>query len=355
MKRSKMKSGVANVLAYCALGAVLIAPAYAGELLVGNKSADAVWRLALEDGRKLGEVASGEGPHEIAVSPDGALALVTDYGRGEAGNTLTVIDLASGKAIRSISLGDHGRPHGVRFVPDGRRAVVTTEGSNSLVVVDVGEARIDRAIEVGDGGGHMVALADDGSIAYVSKIAAGTVSRVDLAAGTKTREAPAGTGAEGIAVAPDGAVWVTNRAEDTVTVHDPDTLEIRATLASAGFPIRVVFTPDGLHALVTNARAATLAVFDASSRERIATVALAPDDAEYQETLLGRDALPIGVIADPHRPRAYVAISGADRIAVVDTRTWKVIDHWQTGREPDALGVVASQSADGNNKSPADR
>lgn len=344
MKRSKMKSGVANVLACCALGAVWIAPAVAAELLVGNKSADTVWRLGLDDGRKLGEVASGEGPHEIAVSPDGALALVTDYGRGEAGNTLTVIDLAGGKAIRSISLGEHGRPHGVRFLPDGRCAVVTTEASDSLVVVDVGQARIEHAIEIGDGGGHMVALADDGSIAYVSKIAAGTVSRVDLATSTKIREVPAGKGAEGIAVSPDGTVWVTNRAEDTVTVHDPDTLEIRATLASTGFPIRVVFTPDGRHALVTNARAATLAVFDANSRERIATVALAPDDAEYQETLLGRHALPIGVIADPHRPRAYVAISGADRIAVVDTETWQVIDYWQAGREPDALGIAAARA-----------
>jgi DNA-binding beta-propeller fold protein YncE len=354
MKRSKLESGVANLLASCALAAVLIAPASAGELLVGNKSADTVWRLGLEDGRKLGEVASGEGPHEIGVSPDGRRALVTEYGRGEPGNTLTVIDLASAKAVRSLPLGRHRRPHGVRFLPDGRRAVVTTEASDSLLVVDIDEARIERAIEVGDGGGHMVALADDGSIAYVSKIAAGTVSRVDLATGTKTREAPAGKGAEGIAVAPDGAVWVTNRAEDTVTVHDPDSLEIRETLASAGFPIRVVFAPDGRHALVTNARAATLAVFDANSRERIATVALAPDDAEYQETLLGRDALPIGVIADPARPRVYVAISGADRIAVVDTRIWKVIDYWQTGREPDALGIIAMPLAAIESDAPAD-
>ncbi|MFR0656724.1 hypothetical protein SB719_19415, partial [Pantoea sp. SIMBA_079] len=102
---------------------------------------------------------------------------------------------------------------------------------------------------------------------------------------------------------------------------------------STGFPIRVVFTPDGRHALVTNATAATLAVFDAATRAPIATVDLMPPDAELRETMLGRGALPIGAIADPARPRVYVAISGADRIAVVDTGSWTVQDYWATGRE----------------------
>lgn len=62
-----------------------------GELLVGNKSDDTVWRLSLEDGRKLGEIASGAGPHEIAVSSDGRTAIVTDYGHQAPGRTLTMM------------------------------------------------------------------------------------------------------------------------------------------------------------------------------------------------------------------------------------------------------------------------
>ena len=30
-----------------------------------------------------------------------------------------------------------------------------------------------------------------------------------------------------------------------------------------------------------------------------------------------------------------------NRIAVIDTQRWQVIDYWVTGREPDALGIVA--------------
>jgi DNA-binding beta-propeller fold protein YncE len=324
------------------LSLALLAPglsAFAGDsLLVGNKSDDTVWRLSLEDGRRLGEIASAPGPHEIAVAPDGRTAVVTGYGHQQPGNALSVIDLAGDGAVRTIDLGRHARPHGVRLLPDGS-ALVTTEQSHALLHVDLAGGQVLREYDVGGGLGHMVALSRDGRVAYVSKIVAGTVARVDLASG-EVREAAAGKGAEGIEVAPDGTVWVTNRAEDTVTVHDPETLDTLATLESQGFPIRVAFTPDGRHALVTNATAGTLSVFDATSRETRATVALKPEGETFRETLLGQDALPIGVIVDPEKPRAYIAISGANRIAVVDTDSWHMVDAWESGNEPDALGIA---------------
>ena len=313
----------------------------AGELLVGNKSAGSVWRLSLDDGRKLGAFATGEGPHEITVSPDGRVAAVSNYGGREAGDSLTLADAATGKVLGTIRLGKHQRPHGLRFLPDGKRLLVTTEQSDALLVVDVGKRTVTAAIDVGAGRGHMVAASADGRTAFVTKIDGGTVSRIDLAKRRKTHEIASGAGAEGVAVRPGSdEVWVSNREAGTVTVHDPATLAIRHTLPSDGFPIRVAFTRDGRHALVTNARAAELAVFDAARKGRIATVALADKGAQYRDTMLGRAALPIGVVADLKRSRVYVAISGGDEIAVVDTKTWKVVDRWMTGREPDALGIV---------------
>lgn len=328
-------------------GVLLVATgtAAAGELMVGNKSADSVWFLSLDDGRRSRMAGTGTAPHEIAVSPDGRRAVVSNYGADAPGHSLTVLDLAGGTAPRTLDLGPHGRPHGLRFLPDNRRVAVTTEASAELLLVDIdAEADLDpveAAIEVGDGVGHMVALSDDGSIAYVSKIGAGTVSRVDLREKRKTGEQASGAGAEGIAFRHGhGELWVSNREAGTLTVHDPVSLDVLHTLESRGFPIRVVFTADGRHALVTNARAGELAVFDADDKVRVATVKLLREDGAYRDTLLGRDALPIGVIADPRRPRAYVAISGADEIAVIDTVRWAVIDRWPTGREPDALGIA---------------
>lgn len=314
----------------------------APRLLVGNKAADTVWAIDRVTGERLAEYETGPAPHEIVVSRDARTAVVTTYGHKEAHHALTAIDLVDG-GTRTIDLGTHGRPHGLQLLADGN-ALVTTEGSGSLVRVDIARGAVTGVADIGDGIGHMVAVSSDGTAAYVSKIRAGTVVRVDLSTMRATAEQPAGAGAEGIAVAPDGYVWVTNRADDTVTVHNPATLDIVATLPSAGFPIRVVFTPDGRHALVTNATAATLSVFDVASRRAVASVALAPADAQLQTTLLGNGPLPIGAVVDPDAPRAYVAISGADRIAVIDTHDWQVLAYWTTGREPDALALVPGEA-----------
>ena len=315
--------------------------AHAGELLVGSRSGDSVWRLSSLSGHKTGEFRTGEAPQEIAVAGDGRFALVSNYGRETSGNSLSVLDLVDGKPTRSIDLGEHGAPHGLRLLPGDRRVLVTTEASASVLVVDVASGKVEQVIGVGGGTGHMLALSPDAKFAYLTKINAGTVSRIDLASGLKTHERTAGKGAEGVAVSPDGReVWVANREDGTITVHDPDTLALRRRMSSKGFPIRVVFTRDGRHALVVNAGAANVAVFDARTRLRVATVELAEAGAEYRQTMLGRAALPIGVVVDPVRPRAYVAISGGDQVAVMDTRSWKIVEHWPTGGEPVALGFV---------------
>ena len=58
-------------------------PAVSGEILVGNKAADTVWRLSLDDGRKLGEFPTNRAPHEIVVNHAGSVALVANYGGGD--------------------------------------------------------------------------------------------------------------------------------------------------------------------------------------------------------------------------------------------------------------------------------
>jgi DNA-binding beta-propeller fold protein YncE len=115
-------------------------------------------------------------------------------------------------------------------------------------------------------------------------------------------------------------------------------------MSSKGFPIRVTFTADGRHALVTNATAGNVAVFDVRSKLPIATLELAESGVVYNQSMLGGTAMPIGTVVDPARQRAYVAISGGDRVTVIDTREWKIVGHWAAGREPDALGLVPGRS-----------
>lgn len=317
-----------------------IGTASAADLLVSNQAGDSVWRLSAQNGRQHGEFRTGDSPHEIAVSPDGKRAVVSNYGGVRSGNTLSVLDLRGGKATTSIDLGLHSAPHGLQFLSNDE-VVVTTEGSGNLLVVNVDEGRVERVIPIGDGTGHMVVLSEDGRYAYVTKIAKGTISRIDLKLGTVLQERVAGKGAEGLALRPDAAeLWVANRDEGTITVHDPITLVVKRRMSSRGFPLRIAFSEDGKRAFVVNSGASELLVIDTGTRLPLARVPLARAGLPILDTALGRGALPINIAVDPRQPRAYIAVSGVDRIAVVDTEKWQVVDYWVTGREPGGVVLV---------------
>src|SRR5262245_55251507 len=219
--------------------------------------------------KEVALVPVGDAPHEVATSPDGRLAVVCNYGGQKPGNTLTVIDVAAGKALGTIELrgeetDGEGRkqdvsflkPHGIRFLPDGRRVVVTSEMTQRLLVVDVKKGIVERALATPQTLLHMVALAKDGAHAFGASVADGTLGTFALDGSTPASVLKTGDGAEGIAVAPgSGEVWVANRKADTLSVVAADGGKVLQELATAGVPIRVAFTPDGACALVSCAEA----------------------------------------------------------------------------------------------------
>jgi YVTN family beta-propeller protein len=343
-----------RILAATALAALACAPASQLDspqarqayLLVVNKGESTLSVVDPRTGGEAARIPTGNAPHEVAVSPDGRLAVVTNYGTGaEPGNTLTVIDLNALSVSATIDLGEQTRPHGIAWHPDGRRVAVTTEGNRTLTMVDVAAGTVLAAIPTDAEVSHEVALTPDGRRAFVANIGSGSVTVIDVDAGQVIRSIPTGRGAEGVAVTPDGReVWVTNRADNTVSILDAGSLDVLATLNSADFPIRVAFTPDGRHALVTNARSAELRIFDVGSRTERAAVAIeAPTvDGGPQVIAFEGSAVPIGVLADPDGRRIYVAAASADVVAIVDLDEARVVRLIDVGREPDGLAWAPS-------------
>src|SRR5436189_2354485 len=116
------------VLIVCAAAAAaprLIAQS-GGSLIVLNKDEAALVIVDPQSKQVVGRVATGEGPHEVAVTDDGAQAFVGNYGTGpNPGRTISVIDLAGRRELRRVELGALQRPHGV-FVFD-RKLYFTAE------------------------------------------------------------------------------------------------------------------------------------------------------------------------------------------------------------------------------------
>ncbi len=321
---------------------VTVPAAGAATLVVANKAEATASLIDLSRGQVVATLPTGDGPHEVGISPDGRHALVTNYGRETAGHTLTLIDIAGARVAGTIDLGEAStRPHGVEWV-DETRAAVTVEDQKALVIVDVPAARITASIDTGQQISHMVDLDRARQRAYVTSIGSGSLTVIDLAAGTRLGVVPTGEGAEGVAVAPGGEqVWVTNRAADTVTVIDAGSLEVVRTLPAAGFPIRATATA-GHRVLVTRARAGDLMIFDAGGRQDPAIVAFDLESMDVEERLFGDrfgdSSVPIGVVTDPDGRRAWVAHANADVITEIDLAKGAVKRLLRAGREPDGMG-----------------
>ncbi len=332
-----------TLLFLVALVVVSVAGGQASTLVVLNKAEATASLIDLDTGEIAATVATGNGPHEAATSPDGRLVLGCNYGtRDEPGSSLTLIDVAGARVVKTIDLGEYRRPHGVLWLADGRRALVTAEDNQALLIVDVDSGTVERAIDTGQEVSHMVASTPDGSRAFVANIGSGSVTVIDLDKGQRIANLETGEGAEGIDVTPDGSeVWITNRAADTISVVDAKTLAIKHSLVSESFPIRAKVTPDGRHVLISNARSAELAIFDARSKQEIHRISMQKGSVDREGKLFGDQfgdsSIPIGTLMDPSGERAWVALAGSDLIAEIDLETWEIVRALEAGREPDGM------------------
>jgi YVTN family beta-propeller protein len=327
------------------IAALLTTPSVAadeGLLIVLNKSGASASILDLKTGDELARLDTGAGPHEVAVSPDGKTAVVANYGAQEPGNSLTVLDVTERSISSTIDLGDNRRPHGVLYLDD-ERILVTTEDSQKLLLVDVGAGKIVSAMDTGGRVGHMVAVTGDATRAFVPHMFSDTLACFDLKDGSREALVELESQPEGIDIRPGhDEVWVTNRAADTISIVDTKSLKVVGTIACGRFPIRLKFTPDGRHALVSNARSGDVAVFDAEFRQEVHRIAMLADAiSEKDERLFGDQfedsPVPVGIVVHPNGERAYVANTNADVISVLDLKEWKLVDRLVAGEEPDGM------------------
>ena len=333
-------------LALTVLALGLATPLGAEILVVANKSDSTVDLVDLETGRSAATLPTGHAPHEVAVSGDGTTAVITNYGdRERPGSTLTVIDVAAAKVLRTIELGRHSRPHGLSWISEDRIAV-TAEGSAHLLLVDPHRGEIIQEIATDQRVSHMVGVIPGRKLAFVANIGSGSVTVVDLESGRKLRDLATGEGAEGIAVTPDGQeVWVGNRASDNLSVIDPARLEVVATVACPGFPIRLVATPDGRRILASAARSGEVVLFDRESRQEILRRKLDLSTVPTAGSRLfgdrfGESPVPVGLVVSADGATAWVAATQSDLVVELSTATLEVTRLIQAGQEPDGMALA---------------
>ncbi len=321
------------------------APARAGMIVVANQQGGNATVLDASSMRTLATLLTGTGPHEVAISPNGRWAVVTNYGDASApGNSLTVIDLAGTvpSVARTVSLGDHRRPHGAVFYQDGAKLAVTSETTQRLVLVDVASGRVDTALATNARGSHMVTVKRDGTTAWTSNVADGTVTEFDLVNRRTVRTFPAAPDDEAIAATPGGILlWVGSNSAKTVTVFETKPATAIATLTGFGSPYRIGISRTGRVAVVSDPTSNRIWIFEVGSRKELARIDLATVP-EVKKSSGGQDsstgAGPEGITFDPIADIAYVALHGSGQVVAVDLGSFKVIGAGNVGAGPDGIG-----------------
>jgi YVTN family beta-propeller protein len=369
---SETKSFLRNIIATLAL-TFLVSAAFAqtpsSTLIALSKDDHTVAIVDPATLQVLARIPSGPDPHEIIASDDGKLAFISNYGGLDSTlNTISVVDLVARKALPPIDLGALHSTHGLTFA--GGKLYFTAETNKVIGRYDPATQRVDWVLGTGQDRTHMIAVSKNLDRIVTSNVNSATISIIEQVsppnggfglppgsgppAGPPSQQPgpppgqprltsprltwevtsiPAGRGVEGFDVSPDGKeIWAANARDATVTVIDVATKKATQTFPiAANGANRLKFTPDGKRVLISGLGArsadASLVVIDASTHK------------EVKQLNLGGGAA--GILIAPNGSRAYVAVSSADKIAVVDLGTLEVVGQIDAGKQPDGLAWAA--------------
>ncbi len=359
------------------------APTPANALLVLEKEQNT---LVIVDPVALTIVARvpvGDNPHEVAVSDDGKMAYISNYG----GNTVSRVDLVAQKPLSAIDLGALRQPHGLEFVSG--KLFFTAEGAKVVGRYDPATEKIDWVVGTGQDRTHMVIASKDLKTVLTSNVSSGTISIIEQAAPGQGRgpggpggpggrgpggtsggrgpggpgmgpggpgmngrggpggpppgggpggpggspdwaitNVPVGHGSEGFDLTPDGKeLWVANANDATISIINVAAKKVVETIPSTQSANRLKITNDGKYAFVSDLGGTDLLIVDVATRKPYKTIKMNTSSE--------------GLLMAPGGLRAYTTLNEHDSVAVIDLKTLTVTGEVKTGRGPDGLAWAA--------------
>ena len=181
---------------------------------------------------QLAELAEGLAePHDAAFSPDGRLIYLTDMGN----SLVRVLDAMTLRLLGTFGAGELSRPHDAEFDRAGRLLVADT-GNDRIAIYEVEGARARLVGEMkGLSGPEGVAVAADGRV-IVTNTGAGTLAvlrdgRIERTVGRRGSGPGEFSRPHDVEIAGDGAVYVVDSGNDRVEVFSAG-LEHRAAFGA---------------------------------------------------------------------------------------------------------------------------
>lgn len=188
----------------------------------------------------VGHYPVGRQPVRMALSADGQRLWVGDDPPAPQRGGVAILDTASLEVLATLDTG--AGHHDIALTPDGRLAFVTNSEQDTLSVIDAESFEVMSVIDTGDEPVSVAysslaeaafVAARDGSVTVVDAVSADVRARLELEAGLRM-----------VRFSPDGRwAFVVNTDTDSVTIVDPATPEIHHRLTVEPGPDQVSFTP----------------------------------------------------------------------------------------------------------------
>jgi YVTN family beta-propeller protein len=241
---------------------------------IGSKPGELVWIDPFTD-TVTKRMSVGPTPNQLAVTPDGTFAYLPC-----SDGYWDVVEVAAAKVRTRIFTG--GRPHNTLSSPDGTRMYLAPMGSpKKVTIVDVATHTPIGAIVFSDVI-RPIALSNDEKRLYAEVDGLVGIEVADVAARKMIRRIPAAlTDAEkqvasrshGLGIRPDQKeVWECDVEHSEVHVYDitADTPKQVATVPVGSRPYWLAFTPDGTVCYLSARDAGEVAVVDTKTKKVIA-------------------------------------------------------------------------------------
>jgi len=235
----------------------------------------------------------GKTVHELAIAPDKRTAAIPLYGDGIYGanpdpnNKVLVLDLPTHSLTKVIDLGACRAPHGLAITPQSQLWVLCDQ-SQVLAQVDLATGRVLATYETPGKGPHVLAVTADSERIFISEkegpLAVFNTHSHTFEPSIDLGGKP-GTGSEGLAISPDQTRLVTvdndlgklhvidlgSRREiaQVPLLSAPPTNPRRSRL------MKLAFSPDGRHLVVTGYAGGLAWIIDGQNLHRQVPVPLA--------------------------------------------------------------------------------
>lgn len=170
------------------------------EAYVANLGGGTVSVIDTRERKEVARIPVGKGPAQTGFAPDGRLAFVSLSQE----NKVALIDPAARRVLKTIAVGTV--PIQVYATPDSKTLLVANQGTKqkpgkTVSVINLADGKVVKTVQTGPGA-HGVVVDREGRYAYVSNIYENSVSVLDVKSAKVVANVRVGEGPNGISVTP---------------------------------------------------------------------------------------------------------------------------------------------------------